>query len=414
MGLALVISMLGEGFETVSIDLRFVDRAKALHFRDAMQWLLLTLESAARGMQMSNDAGSISDIRSESTIEKDVQFEKLRIERIQSIKSQLNQGILKWNATANKSLVSTLYHGKDRQKALNTFEMHNAKIKKYKESVERRYFQYYPGKTFDISLVPAGRTLPVSVDLEAVIKPDSTINTFHELMGSQVKKEWQEKCGLKLQNSFAFQQKSEKLSLLESINKALSENLFLDNAYQIQIDSKMLVSTEEWNQNETAEETEPEFLAKMYLMDAHGRKLSFDEVGSGIGYVLPVLMESLNASNKGKVVFLQQPELHLHPALQASLTDVLIEATADKRIVAETHSEHMILRALKRVRQTTSGTLKDPELKLKPQDIAVNYFEPMPDGGTRVHILRVSDEGDFLDRWPNGFFAERDLELFDE
>ena len=74
----------------------------------------------------------------------------------------------------------------------------------------------------------------------------------------------------------------------------------------------------------------------------------------------------------------------------------------------------MLLRALKRVRQTSGNTLKDPNLKLTPEDIAVNYFEPMPDGSTRVHILRVSEEGDFLDRWPNGFFAERDQELFDE
>lgn len=74
----------------------------------------------------------------------------------------------------------------------------------------------------------------------------------------------------------------------------------------------------------------------------------------------------------------------------------------------------MILRALKRVRQTANGTLKDPELKLNAEDIAVNYFEPQPDGSTRVHILRVSEDGDFLDRWPNGFFAERDQELFDE
>lgn len=304
--------------------------------------------------------------------------------------------------------------GKDRQRVLNIFEKYNAQVQRCRKSVEQKYWHAYPGAAFDVSLVSAGRTLPVDADLQEYIKYESSSNVFRELMKSHIKKEWHQKCDIKFQNSFIFSQKPDELSLLESINKALSENLFLDNAYQIQVESKMLVSTDEWNQQEIGDDDAPEFMAKMYLMDSHGRKLKFDEVGSGIGYVLPVLMESLRPSNKGKVVFLQQPELHLHPALQASLTDVVIEASTNKRIVAETHSEHMILRALKRVRQTTNGTLKDPELKLKPQDIAVNYFEPMPDGSTRVHILRVSDDGDFLDRWPNGFFAERDQELFDE
>ena len=176
----------------------------------------------------------------------------------------------------------------------------------------------------------------------------------------------------------------------------------------------MIVSQDDWNNHAINEYAPPEFVGKLFLLDAHGRKLSFKEVGSGIGYVLPVLIESFKSAKDESIVFLQQPELHLHPALQASLTDVLIEASATKRIVAETHSEHMILRALKRVRQTANGSLKDPELKLYADDVAVNYFEPLPDGSTRVHILRVSEDGDFLDRWPNGFFAERDRELFDE
>ena len=231
-------------------------------------------------------------------------------------------------------------------------------------------------------------------------------------MKSQIIEKWDGTHGIDLE--FTRSHSLNEIGLLESINKALSENLFIDNAYHIQIESKIVASHQNWISKEFSEDEVPEFIANMFLMDSHGRKLNFDEVGSGIGYVLPVLIESFKPSNKNKVVFLQQPELHLHPALQASLTDVLIEASSSKKIVAETHSEHMILRALKRVRQTTNGTLKDPELKLSAEDIAVNYFEPTSDGSTRVHILRVSDDGDFLDRWPNGFFAERDQELFDE
>lgn len=403
-----------DGFETVSVDLNCIETTTAIRLSNAMKWLLSIHESYARELLLKPDKGSISNRQKQNEMENWTRAEKYQRERIQLIRSLLVKNLLKWNVTEIRFLIRALLSGKDRQRVLNIFENYNAQVQRYRKSVEQKYLQAYPGAAFDVSLVSAGRTLPVNADLHVNIKYESSGNAFHELMKSHIKKEWHKKCDIKFQNSFIFSPKSDELSLLESINKALSENLFLDNAYQIHVESKMLVSTDEWNQQEIGDDDEPEFLAKMYLMDAHGRKLKFDEVGSGIGYVLPVLMESLNPSNKGKVVFLQQPELHLHPALQASLTDVLVEASANKRIVAETHSEHMILRALKRVRQTTNGTLKDPELRLKPHDIAVNYFEPMPDGSTRVHILRVSDDGDFLDRWPNGFFAERDLELFDE
>jgi predicted ATPase len=112
---------------------------------------------------------------------------------------------------------------------------------------------------------------------------------------------------------------------------------------------------------------------------------------------------------------LQQPELHLHPALQASLADVFIEATTENRqLLIETHSEHLLLRILKRVRQTASGTLIDQQLALSPEDVVVAYFDPRSDGTTTVRQLRISSDGDFMDSWPRGFFTERDQELFDE
>jgi predicted ATPase len=53
-------------------------------------------------------------------------------------------------------------------------------------------------------------------------------------------------------------------------------------------------------------------------------------------------------------------------------------------------------------------------LALRPEDLRVLYFEPQPDGYTKVKNIRVSTQGDFIDRWPRGFFEERSKELFDE
>ena len=56
----------------------------------------------------------------------------------------------------------------------------------------------------------------------------------------------------------------------------------------------------------------------------------------------------------------------------------------------------------------------EKNLHLTYEDVAVNYFEPQGDGTTKVHIIRVAPDGEFIDRWPHGFFPERNRELFDE
>ena len=114
---------------------------------------------------------------------------------------------------------------------------------------------------------------------------------------------------------------------------------------------------------------------------------------------------------------MQQPELHLHPALQSALGDICIEAVnaGPALHILETHSEYILLRCLKRIRQTTYGRQPgESPLRLKPEQIVVLYFDPQPDGSTRVKRIRVTEDGDFMDRWPRGFFEERGKDLFDE
>ena len=118
------------------------------------------------------------------------------------------------------------------------------------------------------------------------------------------------------------------------------------------------------------------------------------------------------------LVFIEQPELHLHPRAQCALGDLFIAKSNDDQIntrnvfVLETHSEHLVLRILRRIRETTDGMLEaSPHLKLTAEDISVSYFEATP-MGTVVHQMAATPDGDFLQRWPEGFFPERGKELF--
>ena len=102
-----------------------------------------------------------------------------------------------------------------------------------------------------------------------------------------------------------------------------------------------------------------------------GTSVSFKDVGVGLSQVLPIL-EALALRNitggASKTILVEQPELHLHPKMQASLADLFIEAATSRRVqvVAETHSEAFLLRIQRRLR----------EGKLSPRDVQILYVEP--------------------------------------
>jgi hypothetical protein len=70
-----------------------------------------------------------------------------------------------------------------------------------------------------------------------------------------------------------------------------------------------------------------------------------------------------------------------------------------------------MLRLLRRIRETAEDQVPPGAPKLAPEDVAVIYVETNIDG-VIFKPLRVSPDGDFIDRWPRGFFQERGDELF--
>lgn len=140
--------------------------------------------------------------------------------------------------------------------------------------------------------------------------------------------------------------------------------------------------------------------------------VSHRDVEIGVSQVLPVLVAAY--ASQGAILAMEQPEIHLHPALQAELGDVFIESALGGRgntFILETHSEHLILRLLRRIRETTDGELPPGITPLGPEQVAVLYVLPER-GGARVIEIPIRADGEFAERWPQGFFAERAKELF--
>jgi len=142
--------------------------------------------------------------------------------------------------------------------------------------------------------------------------------------------------------------------------------------------------------------------------------LNFEDLGTGVSQILPILMYVYGVNYHR--ICIEQPELHLHPKLQSEISDFLIESALDRKFgnqfLIETHSEHLLLRIMKRIRQTTHGGLPDDIPPITPDDVAVLYVNPTEYEGSEILELRLDEDGEFIDPWPDGFFEEGYNDLF--
>ena len=150
---------------------------------------------------------------------------------------------------------------------------------------------------------------------------------------------------------------------------------------------------------------------RIALKDGAGLEHEPQDVGIGVSQILPVVVAGLDS--RASLVCVEQPELHVHPAVQVGLGDLFIEGAINLRLsfLIETHSEHLILRILRRIREAHEGEFTDDSLRVEPNDVAVHCLSK-EDGVVKVERIPITPDGDFSKRWPQGFFDERGAELF--
>lgn len=117
------------------------------------------------------------------------------------------------------------------------------------------------------------------------------------------------------------------------------------------------------------------------------------DVGLGVSQALPVLV-ALRAANPGQLVYIEQPEIHLHPRAQVAMAEVLAKAALrGVRVVVETHSSLLLLAT-----QTLVA-----EGRLTPEHVGLNWFiRDEKNGTTRIHAAELDEAGRFGD-WPEDF-----------
>lgn len=138
-------------------------------------------------------------------------------------------------------------------------------------------------------------------------------------------------------------------------------------------------------------------------------EVSASELGVGVSQIFPFIIAK--ALQQNGLIACEQPELHVHPRVQVGIGDLLLDRNQNTSSLIETHSELLILRLLRRIRETSDGELPDGFEPVKPEGVSIVYLEPS-DTGVKTRRINIDVDGEFVERWPQGFFVERSEELF--
>ncbi|MDO9022925.1 MAG: DUF3696 domain-containing protein [Deltaproteobacteria bacterium] len=130
-------------------------------------------------------------------------------------------------------------------------------------------------------------------------------------------------------------------------------------------------------------------------------EVALPDVGFGVSQVLPALVQAFYCPAES-IVWMEQPEIHLHPQVQAELADAFISAVQSYehgrprkvQLIIETHSEHFLNRLQRRI----------AEEALRPEEVAI-YFARPTEEGAELEELAVNEFGD-ITNWPDNFFGD--------
>ncbi len=122
------------------------------------------------------------------------------------------------------------------------------------------------------------------------------------------------------------------------------------------------------------------------------------DVGYGVSLQLPILLQAIlseHYTKRGETILIEQPEVHLHPTLQAKFIETLLSMGSKNNYFIETHSEHII--------RKLQVLIKNKQYGLKPEDISIQYFKRDPKKFS-VSSHSIDSDGKLNPSFPSGFF----------
>ena len=122
------------------------------------------------------------------------------------------------------------------------------------------------------------------------------------------------------------------------------------------------------------------------------------DVGYGVSLQLPILFQALlseNYTEEGETILIEQPEVHLHPNLQAKFISSLLSIGNKNSYFIETHSEHII--------RKLQILVKNKEFGLTSNDISIYYFKREKEK-FEISKHKILENGTLSKKFPDGFY----------
>lgn len=127
-----------------------------------------------------------------------------------------------------------------------------------------------------------------------------------------------------------------------------------------------------------------------------GRDVMATNIGFGISYALPIIVEGL-LINKGGWLLVENPEAHLHAKAQSNMGYFLgVVASSGVRVVVETHSEHIV----NGIRRAVAG-----DIPLQSNDVAIYFMDKDETNNVRNRKIIIEPDGNLSD-YPVDFFDQ--------
>ncbi|RLC03839.1 MAG: hypothetical protein DRI57_28770 [Deltaproteobacteria bacterium] len=164
---------------------------------------------------------------------------------------------------------------------------------------------------------------------------------------------------------------------------------------------KLGTAVQQWLNAMNIKAFNPEFLGEMISLRLNSSlssmvRVNIADVGFGVSQIFPIILEGLRMP-RGYTLLLEQPEIHLHPNLQMQMADYFISlALSGKNIIAETHSDHVVNRLVRRIVEDESGQL---------QNMIGIYFLKSSENGAVFEEIHI-DESQGITNWPEDFFDQ--------